>query len=458
MPALENSNGPRRKLGVTYNAKGSRAVWRSHHEPEETMNKVLLTLSLMAAPLAAQTCALADNPALTIVQSAALQSCIDSAPDYSTVSISMAQFQGRMPHVRLDRTIRVNGRYNLAIECSGGHTMSAGAPGFYWGGLDGATVLNTSGSSAVRIEHCNFFSGLTVNAGGTGGAYILIEGDISSTVSSNVTTTDHTYNDLGLSANGMNPNFTAIRFSASGDANVEAMRVTNSRIQCSTTTDGNAVVGYGIYIAGYTFDALRHRYGDNKIQYCDQAIRALYGLPDIGNNHFQTNKVCVQALASPIRIHDNDSENCGQFFTGEGNTIIIESNRIAACRPPAGQGCIDTAGAVISRGNLFNALTGIPIRSSSNVRQLISEGDVFPDYDQFLKGAATFYQFEAKAMNWAFGISVMGGNQGGNATVFDCNHGNNELKAAGVFVLCADGSLRQLQLSQDGQSFKSVMP
>src|SRR5258708_28258468 len=165
---------------------------------------------------------------------------MDSAADYSTISIAMTGTPGRMPHVRVDQTIRVNGRYNLAIECPGGHTMSAGAPGFYWGGVDGATVLNTSGSSAVR--------------------------------------------------------------------------------------------------------------------------------------------------------------------------------------------------------------------------QLISAGDVFPDYDQFLKGAATFYQFDAKAMNWGFGISVMGGNQGGNATVFDCNHGNNELKAAGVFVLCADGSLRQLQLSQDGQSFKSVMP
>ncbi len=419
------------------------------------MNKVLLTLSLIGVPLAAQTCALVDNPALTIDQSAALQSCIDSAPDYSTVSISMAQFQGRMPHVRLDRTIRVNGRYNLAIECSGGHTMSAGAPGFYWGGLDGATVLNTSGSSAVRIEHCNFFSGLPVNAGGTGGANILIDVDISSTVSSNVTTTDHTYNDLGLSANGMNPNFTAIRFSASGDANVEAMRVTNSRIQCSTTTDGNAVVGYGIYIAGYTFDALRHRYGDNKIQYCDQAIRALYGLPDIGNNHFQTNKVCVQALASPIRIHDNDSENCGQFFIGEGNTVIIESNRIAACRPPAGKGCIDLHGSLISRGNSFDSLIGLPMTNGVN---LLSEGDSYPDYNQFLAGAQTFYQFEAKLLGVPTGISVMGGNQGGNAIVFSCNHGNNQLKAPGVFVLCADGYLNQLQVSQDGKPFKSFMP
>src|SRR5260370_36105445 len=191
MPALENSNGPRRKLGVTYNAKGSRAVWRSHHEPEETMNKVLLTLSLIGVPLAAETCALVDNPALIIDQSAGLPSCIDSAPDYSTVSISMAQFQGRMPHVRLDRTIRVNGRYNLAIECSGGHTMSAGAPGFYWGGLDGATVLNTSGSSAVRIEHCNFFSGLPANACAPRGAHIPLHLDLSGTVSSNLPPTDH---------------------------------------------------------------------------------------------------------------------------------------------------------------------------------------------------------------------------------------------------------------------------
>jgi hypothetical protein len=416
---------------------------------------IVLFLSL---PIAAQTCVLNDDPGLTVDQSAALQGCINSATDYSTISIVANGAPGHAPHVRVDQTISVNGRYNLAIECPGGHAMSTGAPGFYWGGPDGGTVLNTSGSSAVRIQHCNLFSGLPQNAGGTGGADILIDADISSTVGSHVTTTEHLYDDLGLSANGMNPNFVAVRFSASGDANVEFMRVTNSHIQCSTTTDRDAATGKGIYIAGYTFDAIRHQYSGNNIGYCEYAIRALYGMPDIGNNHFQTNKVCVQAMASPIRIHDNDSENCGQFFLGQVNTLLVESNRIAACRPPVGQGCIESTGAVISRGNLFNALVGMPIRSSSNGIHLLSEGDVFPDYNQFLAGAGTFYQFEAKALNGGSAISVMGGNQGSNASVFSCNHGNSPLVAPSVFVLCADGSLGKLQVSEPGKTFKSLLP
>ena len=175
--------------------------------------KIFLLLCFLSLPVAAQNCFLNDYPGLTKDQSATLQECINSAADYSTISIAMTGTPGRMPHVRVNRTIRVNGRYNLAIECPGGHTMSAGAPGFYWGGSDGGTVLNTSGSSAIRIEHCNFVSGLPSNAGGTGGANILIDVDISSTVGSTVTTTEHAYDDLGLSANGMNPDFVAIRFS-----------------------------------------------------------------------------------------------------------------------------------------------------------------------------------------------------------------------------------------------------
>ena len=171
---------------------------------------------------------------------------------------------------------------------------------------------------------------------------------------------------------------------------------------------------------------IRHNYSGNNIGYCGQAIRVLYGLPDIGNNHFQTNKVCVQALASPIRIHDNDSENYGKFFKGEGDTVIIESNRIAACRPPAGQGCIQTAGALISRGNLFNALVVLSVRG---------EG----------------YEL-------GFGISVMGGNQGGSATVFDCNRGNNGLEALNVIVLCANGYINKLQVSENGYAFQNVIP
>ena len=113
---------------------------------------------------------------------------------------------------------------------------------------------------------------------------------------------------------------------------------------------------------------------------------------------------------------------------------------------------------MISRGNLFNALLGMPIRSPGNGTHLLSEGDIFPDYNQFLAGAGTFYQFEAKALNWGFGVSVMGGNQGGNAVVFSCNHGNNPLIAPNVFVLCADGYLGKLQVSEPGKIFKSLLP
>jgi hypothetical protein len=417
------------------------------------MNSSLVVIFL-ALPLAAQNCLLTDDPGLTVDQSASLQHCLDSAADYSTVLISTSGKPGSMPHVRLDRTVKLNGRYTLSVECPGGHFLGpTNAPGFYWGGVDGGTMVNASGSSGLRLfQHCNFFSGLPRNAGSTGGANILIDIDTSKTVGSSVTTTDDTLDDLGLTANGMNPSFVGIRFSASGDANVEAMRVTNSRIQCSTTTDWNATVGIGIYIAGYTFDALRHRYSDNKFLYCAQGIRGLYGLPDIGpTNHFQSNRVCITALATPLRVHDNDAENCGQFFVGGGEGIIIESNRIAACRPAANQSCISVHGSLISRGNLFNALIGIPIAATAGT-QLLSEGDSFPDYKLFLAGAKTFYQFEAKLLGYSFGISVMGGNQ---SVVFSCNH-NNQLPAQGAFVLCADGYLNKLQLSEHGGTFKNV--
>jgi hypothetical protein len=402
--------------------------------------KILLLITLWAGILAAQTCNLTDDPALILDQSAALQACINGARDYSTIT-----FGSTMPHVRVNQTIRINGRFNLAIECPGGHAMSAGAPGFYWGGASGGTLLNTSGSSAVRIEHCNLFS--------QDGSNILIDADISSTVGSNVTTTEHLYNDLGLTAFAANPNFVAIRFSASGDANVEAMRVTGTRIQCQ----GNQ--GIGIYIAGYTFDAIRHRYSDNQINNCSQGIRALYGLPTITSNHFQSNLIDITALAGPIHIADNDSENASQFFVGSaGTALIVESNRIAACHPPTGQGCINISGSLISRGNTFNALSGMPFWSNSNGIGLLSEGDNFSDYQQFLVGAHSFYQFEARMTGYGIG-TVIGGFQGGSAIVFSCNHGlAGQASAPGVFVVCADDYLNKLQVSEDGGAFKNVIP
>src|SRR6266566_735007 len=150
----------------------------------------LAILAFFASAVYGQTCIFADDPNLVIDQSATLQGCINSALDYSTINVTDPT-RSHAPHVRINQTIRINGRHSLAIECPGGHAMSAGAPGFYWGGPDGGTMVNTRGST-VRIEHCNFFAGLH----SSGGANVLIDADISATVG--VTAIEHRYSDLGL--------------------------------------------------------------------------------------------------------------------------------------------------------------------------------------------------------------------------------------------------------------------
>ena len=151
----------------------------------QCMNSLLALISL-TLHLAAQTCLLTDDPSLTVDQSASLQHCLNTAADYSTVLVSTSGKPGSMPHVRLDHTINLNGRYTLSVECPGGHFLGpTNAPGFYWGGADGGTMVNASGSSELRLfQHCNFFSGLPRNAGGPGGANILIDIDTSRTVGS----------------------------------------------------------------------------------------------------------------------------------------------------------------------------------------------------------------------------------------------------------------------------------
>jgi hypothetical protein len=282
-------------------------------------------------------------------------------------------------------------------------------------------MVNASGSAGLRIfEHCSFWPQAT--------ASIVFDVDISKTVKSTVTTTDDDFNDIGINNQGKNPDFIGFRFSESGDANVEAMRITNSTIFCAGGPHLDNAMGVGIRISDVTFDALRHRYSDNKINLCSEAIHAANGLPDIGSNAFQSNTKCVTATGSPIRIHDNDSENCGQFFVGGGNTaVIIESNRIAACQPSAELGCINLHGSVISRGNSFDNIGGdhIPINSTGGT-YLLSEGDAIPDVNTFVAGITDpthgFYHSEVKLHGQGPYYFTQGG---GNAIVYGCDHYEN---------------------------------
>jgi len=306
--------------------------------------KTFLSFFLLAFPIFSQTLGgyIVVNTACGVVgdkitdDTAALQACINAAPDYAEL-VFPAGLQ-----MKITAALNLHGRYGIRFlgETSifAGPSANTAAPTFYWYGPDGGTMLDINRSQNFLIEGLTFMSSDNFKTG-TGGASIGIY--ITQTLSTGPITTDGILERVSIYGTEQNPGFRAIVFSEGSNQNVENMTVRNSVVSCSYGTGFQTALGQGIVLAG-TQNAQGHTYERNTITNCATGIYIAGpgGSPlSILRNNFNSNGTHIYSATTyaPVVIEGSDSENCSYFFQGTGQ-LQFSNNRVAACSPPSGKG------------------------------------------------------------------------------------------------------------------------
>jgi len=317
-----------------------------------------------------------------IDQAPAIQACLNQAKDYTTLYLPPF-------HVAIKATLTIYDRTALTLDCqtSSWQGPAYDEPGFYWAGADGGTMLDTSGSGQITVKNCNFYSAQMVNPVGANGASSIILADTSPPSGPYVTTTAQTFSNLGVIGMTLNPNFVGFDFSPTGRNNVEHFTVNGkTAILCSQGGSPSMAVGIGIRnnLAGSS-NAQFHLYMDNQFSNCGSAIMLKGGSASIMFNEFENNGIVI--LVGPGGtgfgvISGNNAEIESQFVNGGVDNMTIIENRIAACAPPSGHGCIDIRGGsreMQISGNQFDAGPYISINSTNSGPNLLAFGNQYSD-------------------------------------------------------------------------------
>lgn len=385
---------------------------------------------------------------------AALQSCIDSLPDYHVLTFSPGM------KMKITGTINVHNKYGFRwtgiTSMYGGPSVSTDAPSFFWYGADNGTMFDFDRTSNFVVEGLAFFTAPDF-AVSTHGAGVVV--NVDQTVTGSVTTTNGFFEKISIFDVVQNPNFIGIQFAAAGPNNVEHMTVRDSTIQCTYGGDYTTAAGWGIKIGG-SFNAKKHLYVNNSISQCAVGIFEASGSGDIIHNQFNTNGIHIEAFPiDPLVIEDNDSENAYQFFFGHMNQGgKIAFNRIAAVAPVSGTGAIQlssgSSGVMVVEGNSFDQGNYIPVNAGPGIGgALISRGNNYPNAALTLAGLHSFsYQT----------ISELDFEQ------MDANLGFTPLLTTGTFSLLPPttgfGALnyeygtQKFIMTENGDSYKRVLP
>lgn len=279
--------------------------------------------------------------------------------------------------LRVDQQVVVFGQSNFVLDGQG----RTGATLFGCNGSSGALlVISRSGHSEIRGLEV-FPKGLRCSSKFTGS--ILVN----NTGPGGVTTTDLKFENMALhpsSGGVMIPGYVGIQFGKNGETNIEDMRISDSSIACSYSSNS-----YGVDIEGGNSDddEINH----NLVMGCFQDVRVFAGGARITNNKFGGggnferfgaggSTIWVRTCVPPLVILGNEAaEDSGQFVNsnndrgGYGCQMLIMGNIWSL----TGGGSIDPTSYAVNLnsggadnqvviGNTFNAngLTSKPIIGS----------------------------------------------------------------------------------------------
>ncbi len=342
---------------------------------------------------------------------AALQSCITNAPNYSTLLIPQTF------NILVTDTINWHGKTGINLIGVGtpynGPSFSQVTGSIIWGGPHNGTVIDIEDTNGGLFENFAIMSDTAYH--GTGedtGAAVLINVDQTATPSNIMT--NFTFRNLALQGVSENPLFQGIQFAATSQANVEHMLVENSIIACSN----QEAHGIGIHI-GPSFNALGHLYQWNTVTNCRIAIDEENGGGNIVANQFNQNTIHVSAnVINPIRVTGNDSEHCafmqtaheGAFLAGRG-VITIADNRIAACEPGGGSGILKfTGGKFNILNNQFDQVSTETSVTGDGSGDAFSAGNLYTNNSLSIpNGAANIVGFKSMRSFTSWGDSFGNG-------------------------------------------------
>lgn len=344
---------------------------------------ILLSLPLAAQPINVRTaCGVVGNK--LVDDTAAIQGCIDAAPDYAVLDFPAGL------QMRITATINLHNRYGLRLSgltsMFGGPSMGTAAPTFYWDGADGGKMFDIDRSQNLLIEGLTWYSSMTQSNNPTKGAARII--NVDQTIGGGGITSNIKFDRIAAIGAQARTDVFVISFAEHSGQNVEHMTVSNSFIACS-----NGRSSYGIVIGG-SYNAKNHVYERNTITNCGTGIYITNGSANIYNNQFNLTDIDIFASAiDPIVIQGNDSENSVNFLRVQvNNSVVVMSNRIAASNPAPNEGAIQILGgggsALSLIGNYWDVsdIAGFAFTPGQG-GTVISSGNFYPNLAKTLAGA-----------------------------------------------------------------------
>lgn len=307
---------------------------------------------------------------------AALQSAIDAAPDYSTISIpSQAK-------IRIVSTININNRQGLRIvstsAAGSAANVNSSSAQLLWNGPAKGTMLFLNRAHGIMIQGLSLFPKTTGN-----GADVGI--DIDQFGKGGLDTSDIVLDRIFIQYHGINPNFVGIRIAEVSHDNCEYIRIRNSTIYASNeakATDTNRGICIKI---GDSSNAksiqiiecwlLAARVG---VYVRNGGVHVVRGLMQFNTVDFK-----LDNWVDPSVIEQVVSEYAPQFIlapTG-GAPIIVRANSIGPGGHKPGLPIIHFGGttSVLLQSNRWETELGITALQGGPQAALISQGNFFPN-------------------------------------------------------------------------------